>query len=194
MHIHDCVAVVLAGGESKRMGADKASVLLDGKSLLNHVLEAVRPLFEKTVVSVHTRRDDLDDTQVVDTSKARGPMMGVCQALEVVETDWVFVVGCDMPFVSPDLIRLLAAKRSGHDAVVVMHKKMPQPLFAFYARSCLPVMQTNIQQDKRSLRHMLAQVDTHYVSEEDARTADAELKSLCSLDTEEDVKNRERLL
>jgi len=120
-------------------------------------------------------------------------MVGIEAALEAVKTDWVFVIACDMPFVSTGLIQHLAGLRSQHDAVVPFAFNMPQPLFGFYHKTCLPLVQTRMKQGQRSMIRLLDDLDTCLLSEHQVKAIDPELKSLMSLDSLEDVKNVERL-
>jgi len=191
MFISDCTAVILAGGESRRMGADKAGTLLHGKPLLQHVLEQLEPLFADIVISVREQRDDIACAQIIDTSEGRGPMVGMMAALEQVKTPWIFVIGCDMPFASAPLIELLAAKRRNHDAVICYAHDRPQPLFGFYATSCLPMMRVRLERGERSMMRLLGALDSYMLAELQVKAIDPQLKSLISLDSAEDVKRME---
>jgi len=175
------------------MGSDKASVVLAGKSLLEHVLAQLEPLFSDMLISVREQRPDIDYPQIVDGSQQRGPMVGIKAALEVVKTDWVFVIACDMPFISTGLIQHLAGFRSQHDAVVPFAFDRPQPLFGFYHKTCLPLIEARMKQGQRSMIRLLDDLDTVLISEQQVKAMDPELKSLLSLDTMEDVKEVERL-
>ena len=192
LQIDNCTAVILTGGESKRMGSDKASVVLSGKSLLGHVLEQLEPLFSDMLISVREKRPDIVYPQVVDGSESRGPMVGIKAALEVVKTDWVFVIACDMPLISTGLIQHLAGLRSEFDAVVPFAFDRPQPLFGFYNKTCLPLVEARMKQGQRSMIRLLDDLDTCLLSEQQVKAIDSELKSLLSLDTMEDVKEVER--
>lgn len=194
MHpIENCTAVILTGGESKRMGSDKAATELQGKPLLRHVIEKIEPLFSELLISVHVLRADLKHVQIVDDSEERGPMLGIKRALEEANTDWVFVIACDMPFVSTMLIQELANKRESFEAVVPFVFDRPQPLFGFYSKTCLTKMEARMKQGQRSMIRLLAELDTCLLSEQQVKAIDPQLKSLMSLDTAADVKNMECL-
>ncbi len=193
MPVSDCTAVILAGGESRRMGKDKASTLLHGKPLLQHVLVQVEPLFSDVLISVRELRADIVNQQIVDDSTDRGPMVGIKAALEQVQTPWIFVIGCDMPFVSTELIQQLALHRDGHQAVVTHVFDRPQPLFGFYSKSCLPLMAERIEQGERSMIRLLDVLHTCMLSELQVKTVDPQFSSLMSLDTIEDVSRVESM-
>lgn len=189
--IENCTAAILAGGESRRMGADKAAMLLHGKPLWRHVFEAIEPLFADVMVSVRAPREDIPCAQIVDRSEDRGPMVGIKAALERSRHDWLFVIGCDMPAVSRPLIRLLADRRGPYDAVVMHAFARPQPLFGFYAKSCLPKLSSRIDTGERSMIRLLNNLDCRMLDETEARSLDPSLQSLTSLDSPADVKRME---
>ncbi|MBL1352196.1 MAG: molybdenum cofactor guanylyltransferase [Zetaproteobacteria bacterium] len=186
--IHDCTAVILAGGESKRMGQDKASILFQGQTLLQHSIKQLRPCFENVSVSVRKQRSDTDLRQILDNSENRAPMLGIAAALQAVHTDWIFVVGVDMPFVAHKLLKNMASKRENHDAVAVYSGGFMQPLCCFYRQTCWSKMQQSIQAERRSLKHLLKALNTHIISEHEARLYDPKLQSFVSLNTPTDLK------
>ncbi|MCK9202190.1 MAG: molybdenum cofactor guanylyltransferase [Gallionella sp.] len=186
--ITDCTAVILAGGDSRRMGQDKAMLPLGGKTLLQHVTDSVAQVFPQVIVSVRQPRTGLDLPQVCDAFPDGGPLAGLAAALESIETPWLFAVGCDMPFLAPAVIEALARQRAGHQAVVPVVQGHPQPLAAFYARECIEAMR-DIQAGggKRSLRALLERLDVCYVDEAQLREYDPQLRSFFDLDTPADV-------
>ncbi|MDX8389690.1 MAG: molybdenum cofactor guanylyltransferase [Mariprofundaceae bacterium] len=196
--IDNCGVVILTGGESKRMGSDKAMVEVAGKPMIDHIVESVEPLFSEILISVREFRSGMKLPQVKDglpcsASECRGPMVGIKSALEAVQSDWLFVIACDMPIVSTTLIYELASHRAGYDAVLVHAFDRPQPLFGFYAKTCLPLMQARIAEGKRSMMRLLDQLNVCLLSEEKVEAIDPQLRSLMSLDTVEEIKTVESI-
>lgn len=187
--IPDCTALILAGGESKRMGRDKAGIDLNGRTLLEHVTAAMRQMFPKVVVSVRQPRAETALPQVCDDPAHTGPLAGLAAGLERVDTPWVFAVACDMPFVTPALIESLAAQREGHQAVVPVVGGHPQPLAAFYARDAAAELHALLKDAgaKHSLRALLGRLKVRYVDEDALLAADPQLDSFFDLDTPEDL-------
>ncbi|MDQ6950259.1 MAG: molybdenum cofactor guanylyltransferase [Mariprofundales bacterium] len=192
MLIPNCTAVIMAGGESTRMGRDKARIPLAGIPLIDHVIAVIAPLFSQIVVSVRAPRAEITLPQLCDQNsdqvgKGRGPMIGIATALEQVETPWVFALACDMPFVSPQPIHCMARKRAGQQVVVPIVDGTVQPLAAFYAKSCLPLMRKQIISGDRSLQRMIARMQTTLVDEAELKRYDPELLSFMDLDCEADI-------
>jgi len=185
--IEDCTAIVMAGGDSQRMGTDKASLLFDGQTLLQSVIATMQQLFPQVIVSVRQPRAGIALPQVCDEQPDGGPLAGLTASLGQITTPWAFAVACDMPFVVPEVVELLAGYRFRHQAVVPIVHGHPQPLAAFYAASCLALLRTSLAAQQNSLRGVLKQLDVRYVDEAELLEADPQLRSFFDLDTPQDV-------
>ena len=186
--IEDCTAIILAGGNSQRMGSDKASLLLDGQSLLHRVTATMRQVFPKVMLSVRQPRPEIDLPQIRDDPAYAGPLAGLASGLAAADTGWVFAVGCDMPFIMPEVIELMWQRREGCQAVVPVVQGYPQPLAAFYARTSLGVMRTLQESDgKKSLQAVLKRLEVCYVEESQIQSVDPCLRSFLDLDTLQDL-------
>lgn len=135
-------AFILIGGKSSRLGTDKAFVQLGGMTLAERAIANIRkglPGAKLTMVAGNSTQFAIEaiisDTPFVfDLYETRGPLGGLHAALAYARTPWIFVLACDYPFVSPELIRLLASKivdDSGAVAPEQMDGRL-QPLCAFY--------------------------------------------------------------
>ena len=190
--IEDCTAIILAGGDSQRMGSDKASLLLGGQTLLQRVSAMMQQVFPYILVSVRQTRPDIDLPQVCDEQpdeqlSGAGPLAGLVAGLGHVTTPWAFAVACDMPFIEPALVEWLAKFRSTHQAVVPVVQGHPQPLAAFYAGDCLAILKEGLSKHDKSLRGALQMLDVCYVDEEAMLDENHQSRSLLDLDTPQDV-------
>lgn len=186
--IDDCSALILAGGDSRRMGQDKAGLVLDGQTLLQHMQGMAQPLFAEVILSVRQLRPDIDLPQVCDDPAHSGPLAGLAAGLQRANTPWVFAVACDMPFITPALIEYLAQQRGEFQAVVPMVCGYPQPLAAYYSASCVPLVLACLNgSGKHSLRALLEGLQVRYVAEMEILKADLQLNSFFDLDTPQDV-------
>lgn len=187
--IDDCTAIVLAGGESRRMGRDKASLELAGQTLLERVLTRLDGLFPEVLVSVRAPRPDLDRPQLCDAVPGGGPLAGLCAALARGGRPWVFLVATDMPFLHVPLIEALAEQRAGVDAVVAVVDGVVQPLAAFYSAACRqPAEECLAGPGAHSLRAVLERVRVRRVDANQLRAADSRLESFVDLDTPADLE------
>ncbi len=187
--IEDCTALILAGGESRRMGKDKANLSFSGKTLLQKIASELSPLFSGIIVSSKELRPDCSLPQVLDHPEHHGPLAGLLAGLEHAGTSWVFAVACDMPFISAPLIEYLSTLREGYDAIVPIASNHPQPMAAFYSSRSLDALRDLMQDGKaHSMREFLDRISALYVNEEKLREHDPMLKTFFDLDTPHDFE------
>lgn len=192
--ISDCTAIIMAGGDSRRMGRDKAGLRLGDQTLIQHVACALKPVFQNVRVSVHQHRPEIDLPQICDLVPDAGPLAGLCAALAQVAsigsdaTSWIFVVATDMPFLRSRLIERLAQERGGFDAVVPVVGGLPQVLAAFYSTSALATLQGILAgEGKSSLRAALEPLNVCYVDQSRLQESDPGLRSFIDLDTPQEL-------
>lgn len=144
-------AIVLAGGKSSRMGTDKSLMLLNGKPIISHVIEAIRPLCSKVVISSNKQVYDFTGCEVwPDLYPVQAPMIGIYSCLERSSTDLNIVVSCDVPFVETALFSHLISNMEGSDIVVPVHDGYLEPLCAIYKKKVASGLQQYI--DRQNYR------------------------------------------
>jgi molybdopterin-guanine dinucleotide biosynthesis protein A len=128
-------AVLLAGGESRRMGKDKSTVLFRGKPLWQIQLELLRKL-EPAEILVSARRDQPwrpPDMQFVsDDPPSRGPLSGLAASLARIRTSHLLALAIDMPFMSELCLRSLCDQIQPERGVLPMIGDRAEPLAAIY--------------------------------------------------------------
>jgi molybdopterin-guanine dinucleotide biosynthesis protein A len=128
-------AVLLAGGESRRMGRDKATIEFDGCPLWKRQLEILRTLGpEKIFVSARTIPSWLPaDTEVLlDDPPSRGPLSGLTKALAAMRTTHLIALAIDMPFMTDETLRQLCDLAETSRGVVPVIGARTEPLAAIY--------------------------------------------------------------
>ena len=186
------IGAALAGGRGRRIGADKPSLRLGDRTLVRHAADALRsagldvalvlrsgqpvPLTAHTIAVV---RDEIEDA---------GPLGGLQALLRWLPAEWAFLVACDQPFLTPDLVHgLLAEPRAGADAVVARPGREPEPLPGLYHRNCLATVDAALARGERSLRELLSRLRTHEVPEHLIRHWDPNLVSFVNVNTPADL-------
>lgn len=191
--ITDCTAIILAGGDSRRMGRDKAMLEFSGQPLIQAAIDTMQRLFAVTLLSVRQPRPEIELPQICDMQADGGPLNGLASTLAQITTPWAFVVGCDMPFVSPALVEQLAAHRGQYQAVVPVVDGSLQPLAAFYAASSVAVMRASLALGDKSLLGALKWLQVCYVEDGELLKSDPQLRSFFDLDTPQDVARAREL-
>jgi molybdopterin-guanine dinucleotide biosynthesis protein A len=137
----DFIGVVLAGGLGRRLGAPKATASLGGRPLVAYPLDALGAVCERVVV-VSKRDTELppDLERWDEPDDPRHPIAGITHALERAAAP-ILVCAADMPFVSPDVLSLVAADlRPGLKAAVAFCDGRLEPLLAAYAPEALELL------------------------------------------------------
>lgn len=144
----DVGGFILVGGESRRMGCDKAWLEISGKPLLLRAAELLRPYVDSiTLLGSNERYGAYGFPVLPDRWLGRGPLAALLTGLESARHEWNLFVACDLPLLDGRFFRLLLRCRqeAGFDAVVAMTSIGWQPLCAAYHRSCVPVMQKALE-------------------------------------------------
>lgn len=176
-------AIVLTGGGSRRMGRDKALLPVDGRPMLEHVVDRLRPLFDEIIVSSgQTVREPMPGVRIVqDESPGQGPLMGIASALAASRHDRNFVVACDMPDIDQRLVRRLLAAVDGHDGVVPVDSEGRfEPLCAVYSKRVLPTVRRKLAEGRRRI---ISMYDDH-----DILRLPLSVRGLVNLNTIEDYE------
>jgi molybdopterin-guanine dinucleotide biosynthesis protein A len=187
----EATGVVLAGGRSRRMGRDKAALLLGGEPLLRRVVRRLhRALAEVLVVGPAELGALVPGVRVVeDTRPGSGPLASTGDALRAVATPWVFVVACDMPFVAPSLVRAmvkLATTSPEVDAVVLRTERGTEQLHAVYGTSCLPALDAQLAAGDLTFHHLLDNVRVREMPPSEAARHDPDGLSAFNTNAPED--------
>ena len=132
--------LVLAGGESRRMGRAKALLPVGATTLIEWLVARLAPAFDQLLVAARDAGQlpqSLHPHLVTDLHAAAGPLAGVEAGLAASTCDIVVAIACDMPRVTPDLLRRLvaAASAQGIDAAVPRVHGEPEPACAAYCGS-----------------------------------------------------------
>jgi len=184
--IDNATGVILAGGENRRMPVLKSFIRVDGKPIIERTLNLMKGLFKEVFIITNQPHlyIHLDAELFGDVYNIRGPMTGILTALLNTSNRWIFVVACDMPFISEGLIGYLSSKRDSHDAVLLRG----EPLFAFYSKRLLSPMESALLSGKRGINDFLKGKRVKYVNMEDIKSKGEWRRTVVNLNTPEDVE------
>lgn len=157
--------VLLAGGKSTRMGRDKALMEVDGKPLLLHGVERLRPhVRELLVVGDPRKYGGLVPGVLPDEIPGMGPLGGIVTAMGAARFDRLLVLAVDVPGVNERLLeRLTRELPEDADALVPRHGGSLEPLVAAYHRRCLPAFMQQMMASRLSMHGALEHVRTAYL-------------------------------
>jgi len=184
----DVTCAILAGGKSTRMGKDKATIEVCNKPLIQQVFEKTQLIFKKILIvsSVHEQFPGIDVPIVRDISPLRSSMVGIASALLSADTPYVFVLACDMPFVTVQSIEHVLNEVHGEDIIIPRTRFGWEALHAVYNRSCLSVMLTHIGLQHLKITRILPFFSVREVREDPA-FMNGEVSVFTNINIEEDL-------
>jgi molybdopterin-guanine dinucleotide biosynthesis protein A len=151
---------VLVGGNSSRMGRDKARLPFQGKTLAEHVASAVAEAAGSvTLVGAPERYASLGFSMLADSRPGAGPLAGIYTALGASRGVWNLIVACDMPGITAPFLRSLMAAAQSSEADCLLPagpSGLPEPLCAVYHSRCLDVIGAALDRNVRKITDALA--------------------------------------
>ncbi|PKG22274.1 molybdenum cofactor guanylyltransferase [Niallia nealsonii] len=171
------VGIILAGGQSKRYGEQKAFALKEEKYFYQYSLHALQQYVERIIIIAHptlTKKfSSLEKAAVIEDNKEYqgfGPMAGLFSAMETEEAVWYMVLPIDTPFISPSTInKLLTSAEDGYDAIIPHIDGRDQPLIAMYHQKVKTKIRELLKEKKLSMYGLLQQISVKYVEGLDER-------------------------
>lgn len=192
-----CTPVVLAGGKSSRMGRDKAFISLAGRPVIERILEGLAEVFSLPPVIITNSPAayvELGVQTEQDLVPGKGPLSGIQAGFCHSFSPYIFVVGCDMPFLQPEFIRLMLARVQKYDAVVPESGGKVHPLHAVYSRCCAAVIEDRLAQNQYKAVTFLSQVNVFYIRPETTEMQQCAEQSLINVNTPEDFACAEAMV
>lgn len=182
-------AAILAGGQSRRMGENKALLEVGGEPLIARVANVLRPLFPNIIVvtgdAATANASGLP--AIPDAVSARGPLSGLHAALTHNQAP-TFCVACDMPYLNADFIVWMRDYFPSCDVFAPRLDDHWEPLHAIYAPSCLPRFEAELARERpASLQKLLSELQTRAVPDGVAARFDPQLQMFANWNTLEDV-------
>ena len=157
---------ILAGGESSRMGQDKALIRIGNERIIDRISGEFEDSFEVIVSAAKTGMyEELGLPVVYDEHKGIGPIEGIRQVLNAANEEYVFICAADMPNIKKELAEYLADYiSSDYECYVIADEDHIQPLCAIYSKAVLPVIEELIESGRYRLREIFSRVRTKYIT------------------------------
>jgi molybdenum cofactor guanylyltransferase len=184
-----CSLVILAGGLSRRMGHDKATLPAGDGTLIEHLARRLAPVVDETIIAGGSVCAPFEGVRVVpDHQPGLGPLGGMFAGLTAAKERHVWVVGCDLPDVEPALGGLLRALAGDYEAVVPRPDQEPEGVCALYVRELAPRIEMLLEAGERSIKSLLERSIVRYVASAELRAVDPELRSFRNVNTPADYE------
>lgn len=197
-HIGPPVSVFIqAGGQSSRMGRNKALLPLGGSTCIERVLAVARQISSPVTIVTNDPQpyQFLGCPFISDTYRGVGPLGGIHTVLQHSPTPWALILGCDLPFITVDLLRYLIHQADAYDVVVPKGADgRLQPLCALYARSALTEVVHLIESGEAKPRALFPRVNTRVVEWAEISSLPGADRFFFDMNTPESYEQAEALL
>ena len=152
--------VILAGGESRRMGCDKSLLPIAGARFIERIYRQMAALFDEVIIVTNSPGlfEELPCRKVPDLYPVKGSLAGIHSGLSHARSDRIFVVACDMPFLSAEVIRRLCARSEAADVIIPRSERGVEPLHALYDTRCLPAVEELLDAGEKKIVRFFPQV------------------------------------
>lgn len=187
--------VVLAGGESRRLGTRKALVKVGGVALIERVLEPVRQVSNDVLVVTGDPGpyQHLGLPLVCDAWPGMGALGGIYSGLQMARYPRALVVACDMPFLNLALLRYMISLAEDYDVVIPAPGGLFEPLHAVYSKACLAPIEDLLRAGSRRIADLLCHVRVRRLQKEEVDQFDPKGLAFFNVNTPEDLARAREL-
>jgi molybdenum cofactor guanylyltransferase len=189
---------IQAGGQSSRMGEDKALKAFLGRPLIERVVQRLSPIADEVIVTTNhpERYTFLKIPLFSDLKPGRGALGGLYTAIAAARNSLVAVAACDMPFASASLLEAASRLLAQEDVDVVIPKSEEgyEPLHAIYRReTCLPAIEAAIEADQWRVIAWFPQVKVRVLTPDEIRQYDPSGLAFWNVNTPEEFSKAETI-
>jgi len=169
VHKRNITGIILAGGESSRMGTDKGTLVLKEKTFIQHIIDAIKPLVSDIIiVSDNPNHDEFEIVRIEDVIKSAGPLAGLYSGLQYSKTDYNLVVSCDVPLITSKVLQqLIENYEEGLDVIQLESQQKTMPLTALYNKTCQQTIKQLLDKGERRVRFAVSQLKTRTIMLDD---------------------------
>ena len=193
--IQELAILILAGGDSERLGCRKAFYKVNGKIMIKHVFDRTTNLSREVVISCKLGREELKAMfptarVTVDKSGEKGPLIGMMDALPEISADYVAVLACDCPMVKPEVVEFMFRCAEGHDGALLRWPNgYMEPLQAVYrTKLLLGAAESARKNGRNKLGDVVDSLDdVVYLTPDELKRVDSELESFMNINSRDDL-------
>ena len=190
-------SIILCGGQSRRMGKDKGSLIIKDKPMIKYILSTLNNEIDEVIIVLNdSKRIDKymefinpEDYSyklkfVEDKIKNKGPISGILTGLENISSEYAIVFPCDNPFVTKNTIQTLFNEITCNiQAVVPYHDpenklKTSEPLHSIYNKNIIPLIDNLILNDSLHIKGIIEKIDTKFVLIDNKKILKKEFRNL----------------
>jgi molybdopterin-guanine dinucleotide biosynthesis protein A len=189
---YDCTGVILAGGKNSRLPGKKKTFYRVGEDMmLTRIHTLFSKLFKEVIIVVNDPKDfaGWDMMVVTDIIPSRCALAGLHAGLFYASNPWIYVTACDVPFINEKVIRHLVEQREpGTEVIIPRTKDGLEPLAAAYSRECIPMIETNLENNIFMVKKFFRKKKVKEISVQDLKKLDPTMRFMFNVNTPEDLE------
>jgi molybdopterin-guanine dinucleotide biosynthesis protein A len=187
-------AFVLAGGQSRRMGTDKALLEWEGRTLLQNTLDLLAGLTSRIAIVGDPAKFSRFGPVVEDQFFARGPLAGIHAALRATRADFNLILAVDMPLLERRFLEFLLEQAALSKATVTVPRTSDgwQPLCAVYRREFADSADAALRLGRNKIDPLFAETDLRVIQENELQNFRFDPRMFRNLNTPEDLAHARR--
>ena len=188
------LGVILAGGQNRRYGSEKAFIRLGDRPLIEGILDTMKAALEEVVIITNDAANyrHLECEVLEDEIPGNGCLGGLYTGLKRSPSGEIFLVACDMPFLKREFIEYMQTRTDGYD-VVIPRTEVLQPMHAIYATGCLPHIEALMREGNLKILDFFDKVRLKEVGSEEVARFDPRGIMFFNINTPQDLEEAERL-
>ena len=192
-------AVILAGGNSSRMGFDKQFIMLNGKRLIEQQIQALQGIFSQIIIvtSKPELYKDFPCKITRDQLHNFGPMGGIHAGLKAAQSQFSYFIACDMPHINQayilHMLNIINKANPSPQAVITRFGDWLEPFNAFYSKDGILLIEQAYKVKNRKISRMLNNAQVHYIEEIEARSFSPDWSMFANINTQKDLNVLEGL-
>ena len=194
-NIKSCI--ILCGGQSRRMGRDKGSMIIQDKPMIKHILSTLNHIIDEVIIVLNDQEridkysgfiNPQDYTYTItfceDKIKNKGPMPGIMTGLGNIKSNYALVLPCDSPYVSKEYVKTIFSEIDGnYQAIVPYHDaenklKTSEPLHSIYNKNIIPEIEKLVNNDVLHIKGLIEKIDTKFVLIDNKKIEKKEFRNL----------------
>ena len=187
--------IILAGGKNTRIGMEKAFLRIGNKVIIEEISAKLSRILPKIMVVTNSPNSYyyLGVEVVKDILPGKGALGGIYSGLAASETHYNFVLACDMPFISLNLIEYMRKNAEGYDVVIPKLNNYFQPLHAIYSKDCIQPIREQLHRNDLQIFGFFDRVEVKCISGGEVKAFDPGGIAFFNINTKDDTEEAEKI-
>jgi molybdopterin-guanine dinucleotide biosynthesis protein A len=188
-------AIILSGGNNKRISTEKAFLKIGQKPIIECEIEVLTSIFSRIIIVTNSpeKYRYLKADLTSDLIPGKGPLGGIYSGLNLSQDEHNFIVSCDLPFLNKDIISYMKESAGGHDIVIPRINGLLEPLHAIYSKNCLPAIKKHLDKNDLKIQSFFNEVRVKYIEKHEIEKFDSDAIAFFNVNTEEEL-NKAKLI